>query len=186
MKFIRKYWSNILIVLVIILLTIPQTRKEIQVFVSQLLASTPAEVATKNQKQLENYYWKLEDPYGRWKNLEESKNKVVFINYWATWCPPCIAEMPDLEELYQAYKAQVDFYFVTNDDPEKVSIFMKKHEYTFPIYFSTSKTPDVLSSNALPTTYVISKNGKIVFDKTGTANWTSDRFTTVLDKLIAE
>ena len=67
-------------------------------------------------------------------NLSELKGKVVLLNYWATWCPPCIAEMPDLEELYQAYKTQVDFYFVTNDDPEKVSIFMKKHEYTFPIY----------------------------------------------------
>ena len=139
-----------------------------------------------NRKQLDNYYWKLEDPYGRWKNLEDSKNKVVFINFWATWCPPCIAEMPDLEELYQKYQQQVDFYFVTNDEPEKVMEFLKKKDYSFPVYFSTSKTPEVLSSNALPTTYVISKNGKIVFDKTGTANWNSARFTTALEKLIAE
>ena len=111
---------------------------------------------------------------------------MVFINYWATWCPPCIAEMPDLEKLYQRYQDQVDFYFVTNDDPEKVRSFMNKHEYTFPIYFSTGKKPKNLSSDSLPTTYVIAKDGKIVFDKTGTANWNSDRFTTVLDHLIAE
>ena len=186
MKFVRKHWSNILIILVIILLTIPQTRTEIQIFVNRLLASTPAKIEVENQKKITSYYWPLEDPYGRRKNLEHSKNKVVFMNYWATWCPPCIAEMPDLEKLYQQYGDQVDFYFVTSDDPEKVRNFMSKHEYTFPVYFSTGKKPENLSSNSLPTTYVIAKNGKIVFDKTGTANWNSDRFTSVLDHLIAE
>jgi len=150
MKLVRKHWSNILIILVIILFTIPQTRTEIQIFVNRLLASTPAKIEVKDQKELTSYYWPLEDPYGRRKNLESSKNKVIFMNYWATWCPPCIAEMPDLEKLYQR------------------------------------KKPENLYSNSLPKTYVIAKDGKIVFDKTGTANWNSDRFTTVLDDLISE
>jgi len=186
MKFIRKHWSNILIVGVIILLTIPQTRTSLSVFVNKILASTPAEVAPQNQREVTNYYWSLEDRYGARFNFETSKNKVVFINYWATWCPPCIAEMPDLEDLYQKYHTEIDFYFITNDDPLKVEAFMKKNNYNFPVYYSKSNVPTNLESSALPTTYVLSKKGKVVFDKVGAANWNSDRFTTVLDKLIVE
>ncbi|MBW2961703.1 TlpA family protein disulfide reductase [Mesonia aestuariivivens] len=186
MKFIRKYWSNLAIVLIIVILTIPQARREIQVFLNQLLASTPTKVLEEDQKQLSNYHLQLEDIYGRRKNLNESKNRVVFINYWATWCPPCIAEMPDLEELFQKYHEQIDFYFITNDEPDKILKFMQENTYSFPVYFSQTKLPSVLYSNALPTSYVIAKDGKIVFDKAGAANWTSDRFTKDLEQLIAE
>jgi len=186
MKFIRKYWSNILIVGVILLLTFPQTRTFISTKVNQLLASSPAEVSEENQRELKNYHWRLEDAYGKWTQLSESKGKVVFINFWATWCPPCIAEMPDLNNLYKQYNGKVDFYFVAQDEPEKVAAFMKKNDYDFPVYFAKANPPKEISSPALPTTYVISKNGKIVFDKTGAANWDSDRFKIVLERLLEE
>ena len=108
-------------------------------------------------------------------NFNQSKDKVVIINYWATWCAPCIAEMPSLQELYTEFKDDVDFYFVTNDEPQKVNTFMSKNDYDMPSYRQRSQAPQILQSSSLPTTYMISKKGEIIMKKIGSANWSSDK-----------
>ncbi|MBT8298059.1 MAG: redoxin domain-containing protein, partial [Maribacter sp.] len=80
----------------------------------------------------------------------------------------------------------VIFMFVAQDKVEAVSAFMAKKEYTFPVLYSKTKAPGVLSSKTIPTTYVINKEGKISIAKTGVANWNSDKTRAVLDRLLAE
>ncbi len=118
----------------------------------------------------------LTDQYGNEHTLSDYKGKVVFLNFWATWCPPCRKEMPDIEELYKEYnfnKDEVVFLGVANpfskdypnnQDVEKDDIisFLEENGYSFPTVFDESG--EVLHNyniSAFPTTFMIDKEGNI-------------------------
>ena len=112
------------------------------------------------------------------------KGKVVILNFWAIWYPPCIAEKPSFQTLYDDYKNSVVFLFVTTDTPEKVKAFKEKHGYTLPSYFQQDGPPAALYSTSLPASYVIDKHGNIVVKKFRAADWNSSKFRVTLDELI--
>jgi len=111
---------------------------------------------------------------------------VVVVNFWATWCPPCVAELPSLVKLYADYGDNVRFVLVNNEQPQKVSEFLKKKNYSVPVYFEKSRTPEVLRSKSIPATYILNKSGKIVVDEKGAANWDSESTRNLLDQLLEE
>lgn len=158
----------------------------IQVFVQRLISFSPSEKAESKRETLEDYNWNLQLLDNEEINFSSSKDKVVIVNFWATWCPPCVAEMPSFQKLYDSYGERVDFYFVTSEKPEKVQKFIDKNEYTFPIFIQSYEAPQKLQSNVLPTTYLISKSGEIVVDETGAADWNSKKMRVLLDKLLSE
>lgn len=186
MNIIKKHGSNILFGLVILLLIIPQTRMPIQVFIQDLLAFSPSENAPEDRELLQDYNWELISINTKEKNLQQSKNKVVIINLWATWCPSCIAEMPDLQSLYTHYKDEVDFYFISNENSHVLQKYLDKKGYKLPVYQPLSPAPKLLESNSLPTTFLISKKGDIHIKKIGAANWNSSSVHELLDRLIQE
>lgn len=119
----------------------------------------------------------LKDQYGNEHTLSDYKGKVVFLNFWATWCPPCNKEMPDIEALYQEYNQNRDdvvflgvvnpssLEYPNNQDVEAVEIisFLEEKGYTFPSLFD--ETGDVLKDyriSAFPTTFMIDKEGNIL------------------------
>ena len=109
---------------------------------------------------------------------ETLKNKVVFMNIWATWCPPCVAEMPGIHQLYQSLnKEEVIFVMLSvDDDREKLRRFVERKGYTFQVYLPAAPLPEVYQSSSIPTTFVISPEGKIVFKKEGMANYDTEEF----------
>jgi len=185
-SFFKKNWSNLLLVVVILLLFIPQTAMPIKVFFSRLLSFSPSEIAAEKRVVLDSYDWDLVGLDGERTNFSTSEGKVTLINFWATWCPPCLAEMPSLQDLYDSYGDRVDFYFVTMEDAERVSKFLEKHGYSIPAYIPMEEVPALLKNNSLPTTFLISKNGEIVMEKSGAANWNSSSTRAILDTLLSE
>ena len=102
------------------------------------------------------------------------KGKVVFINFWASWCPPCIAEMPSINSLYNKLKdnPRVLFVCVDADSDFSGSIpFMEKHHYDLPVYNMLNSVPPSFFSGTLPTTIIINPNGNIVQKHEGIANY---------------
>jgi thiol-disulfide isomerase/thioredoxin len=179
--------SNIIFVIVILLLIIPQTRQPIQVFLQKGLALFgPSIVDEADREVLTDYNWHLVNQLGYNYDFNDAKGKVVLINFWATWCPPCIAEMPSLEALYDTYKDNVVFLFVSNEDPKTISKFMTKNNYSFQYYTPKSTNPKLFDVSAIPKTYIIDKKGEIVIDKTGAANWNSEGVRNQLDALLKE
>ena len=177
--------SNIIFVILLVLMFIPQTRKPIQVTFNKVLAQfSPSVNSEEDQVQIAYYNWDLYDEAGNVVRFGKFKDQVVLINFWATWCPPCIAEMGSLQELYDEYNGKVAFLFVTADDREAIAAFKEKKGYTFPVYYSRSKPPSEILSESLPTTYLIDKQGKIVIDKKGAANWSSDAVKETIDGLL--
>lgn len=185
-KFLKKNWSNILFGTLVVLLIIPQTRMPIQVFVQRLISFSPSETSQEKREILQNYQWPLKELSTEEINFSQSQGKVTVVNFWATWCPPCVAEMPSFQKLYNDYGSKVDFYFVTSEEPEKVQRFLDKNDYSLPTYLQIYEAPEQMQSRALPTTYVLSKKGEIVINETGTANWNSDKMRKLLDKLLTQ
>ena len=154
------------------------------VFIQRTISFSPSEISKEKQKTLTGYNWKLNDLNNTIFDFTQSKGKVILINFWATWCPPCIAEMPELQALYNVYGKSIDFYFVANDSPKKVKDFLQENSYTFPVYFEQTKAPQNLQTNSLPTTYLISKKGTIVIQKTGAAKWNSTKVHQTINRLL--
>ena len=185
-KFIKKNWSNIIFLVLIILLVFPQTRMPIQVGLQRLISFSPSEIDAEDREVLSDYKWNLILLNDERIDFTQSKGKVVLINYWATWCPPCVAEMPDLQELHTKYSDQVDFYFISSEKKEKLIAFLTKQDYNIPVYIQTEESPDLLETTSLPTTFLISKKGEIIMRKTGAANWNSDSVHEIIEKLLSQ
>ncbi|WP_420601171.1 TlpA family protein disulfide reductase [Flagellimonas sp.] len=186
MKLSKDQMSNILWILAIVLIVFTPLGFHVKVLVGKIFATSAAIVEGDKQKNLEDYDWQLVDLNGDGIDFETNRGEVVLINFWATWCPPCVAELPSLEKLHDDYGDRVKFAFVTNEQPEKVSPFLQKKKSKIPVYFEVSSTPDELFYRSIPATYIISKSGKIVVDERGAANWNSERTRNLLDKLLAE
>jgi len=185
MKFLKSQLSNILFLLAIAILVIPQTRKPIQVFFNKGLALISPSIENKNKlEKLSSYNWKLKDEQGLIYDFENARGKVVFINYWATWCPPCIAEMPSMQELYNDYKYKVEFIFVTNDWYSEINKFLKDNNYTFKVYRPVSRHSNLFEVSTIPRTFLIDKKGNIIIDETGAANWNSEKVRKTIDELL--
>lgn len=185
-KIEKKNVVNILLIIGILVLLFTPLGFQVKVLTNRLLSGNPAMIRKESQPTLDNYNWNLGDALGNTINLESKKGKVLIINFWATWCPPCVAEMPGFQSLYEDYGNKVDFFFVAEDERDKVDVFLRKKGYTFPVYYSESKTPDILYSKSIPTTYVINKQGKIVVDEVGAADWNSTKTRSLLDSLLEE
>ena len=115
----------------------------------------------------------LTDQYGNEHTLSDYKGKIVFLNFWATWCPPCKAELPYIEELYKEYSAKedADVTFLTVIFPdygselsiEGITEFAESNGYTFPILMDTSTNlADDYYITAFPTTYIIDPEGCVL------------------------
>ncbi len=185
MKFLKSQLSNLIFLLVIAILVIPQTRKPIQVFLNKGLALISPSIENKEKlTKLSSYEWKLKDEQGQVFDFEDAKGKVVFINFWATWCPPCIAEMPSIQKLYNDYEDKVVFLFVTSDPYSEINKFLDKNKYTFKVYREMSKDSKLFEVPSIPRTFLIDKNGNIIIDESGAANWNSEKVRTTIDELL--
>ena len=184
MKLKRNWVVNSIFILGILILLFTPVGFKVKVMASRLLSGSAALVKEKMQVPLDTYSWELVDLEQRSLNLESQKGEVVLVNFWATWCPPCVAEMPSMQELDMDYGEKVRFMFVTDDAPEKVINFLKKRNLDLPVYYSRSQQPKVLSSKLLPSTYIINKEGKIVVAETGAADWNSPKTRALLDALL--
>ncbi|MBX0331870.1 TlpA family protein disulfide reductase [Pontibacter sp. HSC-14F20] len=118
--------------------------------------------------------FKMVDLDGKTVAFESLKGKVIFLNIWATWCPPCIAEMPNIHSLYKKMDPnKVAFVMLSVDEGgmAKVKKFIDKKGYTFPVYIPGSQFPQEFYSTAIPTTFIISPEGKIVAKQEGMAEY---------------
>jgi len=188
MNFIKKHWSNLLFFGLIIFMLTPAgmpLRALLIKGVSYITSRVETlEIDADKQQTLQDYNWELADLNGKSLDFNTLKGKSILVNNWATWCPPCVAEMPSLQKLYDAYGDKVVFLFVAHDKPEKVKVFLQKNDMHIPVYFMRTNIPQLMESSTIPTTFIINKEGKIVVKKTGAADWNSGQVRKILNKLM--
>ena len=182
--------SDLIFAIFIIALLFPQGRMAIGGFVNHLKAqiSNPSKLTQEIAVADENFDWQLIDQTGNPINLKDHKGKVLFINLWATWCPPCVGEMPEIQELYDEFKSEKDmaFLMISNQNISKLNRFVQSKGYDFPVYSTKVRAPSAFSTQTIPTTFVVSKSGKIVIHKIGAANWGGKKMAKLVRELLAE
>lgn len=186
MKITRNQISNLIFLLLIVMMLFTPVGKHVKIWVNRLLAFSPSVTAVENRKVLDNYHWELRSANGKPFHFEDARGKIIIVNFWATWCPPCIAEMPALQELYNDYKDKVVFIFATHERSDVINSFLTKNEYDLPVFNPVTGPPQTLTSKSIPATYLIDKKGEIIISKSGAANWNSKKVRTLIDKLLSE
>lgn len=131
-----------------------------------------------NTKEKADLGMRLIDVNGDALSLEDFKGKAIFLNVWATWCPPCIAEMPGINKLYKDVKDQnVEFVMLSVDqDFGKAIDFTQDRDFEFDIYKLGGPMPSMYASRAIPTTYVIDAEGNLVLTHKGMGDFDTKQF----------
>jgi thiol-disulfide isomerase/thioredoxin len=176
---------DIVFIILITLILIPITRKEVSVFLIRTTAFPPSMLDSDKQFTIDEatLQWQLLDYNGNTYKFEDLLNKPIFVNFWATWCPPCNAELPTIADLYNDVKDQVNFILVSYEKPDVVRAFAKKHGYSdLPFFYAQLPPPD-FESQTIPTTFIVTKNKKVVLKKTGAARWNSGKTLELLKQL---
>ncbi|MEO9967436.1 MAG: TlpA disulfide reductase family protein [Reichenbachiella sp.] len=160
---------------------------ELAGFLQRIILTTgvmQAEMVEESAQETASYNFRLVDQQGAAIDFRQFEGKTVFLNFWATWCPPCIAEMPDIQDLYDKMQGEnVAFVLISQDDTfAKAQNFVDRKGYTFPIYQMASSLPVVYHSRSIPTTFVISPLGKIIAKRTGMAKYDTEEFRRLLVK----
>jgi thiol-disulfide isomerase/thioredoxin len=181
-----KIISDFIFYIFIMLMIIPGTRKEVSSLIIRATMRKPSVISEAKTVSLNpnDYEFYIEGLNAEVHNLSEFKGKPILLNYWATWCPPCRAEMPSIQKLYNDYQNKMAIILVTNEERSIVENYLSENNYDLPVYFQRSQMSNAISASAYPTTFLISPNGKILVKKTGAANWNSEDFREQIDHLI--
>lgn len=188
----RSIWQktgDILFWVLIILFLIPGPRKTILTTLNRAALNVKAPKMMSEEEQAiltdMDYNWLLAWEENEPFYFSNIRDEVVFLNFWATWCPPCIAEMSEIQSLYEKWGDRVAFMLVTSEKPEVVKAFMEKNGYRIPVFYLAGVQPPIpLAFSAYPTTFIISKEGKVVTKKTGSANWDSKATEKIFEELL--
>jgi thiol-disulfide isomerase/thioredoxin len=188
----RTTWQkmgDILFWILILMLLIPGPRKAILTTVNRVVLNvkSPRILSEEKQERLSDldYNWLLAWEKNEPFYFSNCRDEVVFLNFWATWCAPCVAEMPEIQSLYAKWGEKVLFMLVTSEKPEVVKAFMEKNGYQIPVfYMAGQQPPQALSFSGFPTTFIIDRDGRVVTRKTGAANWDSRATEEIFEELI--
>ncbi len=114
--------------------------------------------------------FKLSEINGEIIDLAQYSGKTVFINVWATWCKPCIQEMPTIEFMQKRLTDEnMVVLMASNEEPEQIEGFIARHAYDF--RYVRLENMEALNIQALPTTFIFNRNGKRKFSEPGYRNW---------------
>lgn len=178
--------TDILFYLLLLAILLPFSRKHVMTGMNRAIMMRPAILPDNRQIPLgkSDYQWMLTGLDGNALLLGSLQDRAVFLSFWATWCPPCRAELPDIQRLYERYGNRLAMVLATDEDPETLRAFLKDHNYTFPVYRFTSPPPGVFRSASIPTTFLITPDGKISVKKSGAARWDGKFFSAYLDRIL--
>ena len=174
---------DFILLILIIAMLIPSARKNLSTFVVRNTMLPPQENSKTVILKENDFAVILKDKNGKQKSLNEFNEKPILINFWATWCPPCIAELPSLQKLYDKYKESVNFIFIVNEHFEVIDNYLQKKNYDFPCFTINGDVPDIFEPAIIPTTYLL-YHERIILYKTGAARWDSGKVMRIIDELI--
>lgn len=113
---------------------------------------------------------KLTDLNDQPVDLTNYKGKTVFINFWATWCKPCLEEMPSIKKAMDILKNEnIEFLFASEETDEQLESFKAEHDYEF--NFVNARNLEELNIVGLPTTFIFNAEGQLAFSEMGKRNW---------------
>lgn len=146
------------------------------------------EISAAGSNQRVQYAWKLEDLDGNPVDFAAFRGRTLFLNLWATWCPPCVAEMPSIDRLSKNPQVKnVAFACISSDDDlDDLRAFVRQRKLTVPVYRMIGAPPEVFQTEAIPATFVVSGDGRVAMKEVGAAEWDSPATVQFLEGLSAK
>jgi len=183
MNFLKKNWITLsLTAFLLAVLLIPSFKE----FVTRQILMKPSLEKVENEVTFtpEELNIQLKGVNVPDANLADFKGKVVFLNFWGTWCPPCRAEYPSIQKLYEAKKDKVQFVLVAmQDEEEKVKQFLAENKYTTPVYLAKSPLAEKMLPKSFPTTFLIGQNGRILMKEDAAKDWNAEDVLQFIDSV---
>ena len=134
--------------------------------------------------------FEIENLAGGKTGLVDYRGKIVLLNFWATWCMPCRAEMPGMETIWKKYKEQGFVVLAASVDEGsrgRIETFSKLFDLSFPVLLDPeSKVSDLYNVSNMPTSFLIDRNGKIISRIVGTEEWTSPEAIQLVEGLLSQ
>jgi thiol-disulfide isomerase/thioredoxin len=131
--------------------------------------------------------FELQDLSGATHRLSDFRGKVVFLNFWATWCGPCRFEMPSMEKLYQRLKEEGLEIVAVNlqEDRSSVEQFVDEYGLSFPVLLDTTgRIGATYGARSIPTTYIVDREGLVIAGTIGTREWDTEDYIRFFEKLL--
>lgn len=151
--------------------------------VSLIIMAGCSSPKTEEQSAISASQVKLTDLEGNEVDLADFEGKTIFVNFWATWCRPCIQEMPSIAALQtQLAGKNIEFFFASDEEVEKIQKFMDSRKMTS--RFVRLENPEALGIEALPTTFIFDGEGNLVFSEVGYRKWDEPTTIEMVTKLI--
>jgi thiol-disulfide isomerase/thioredoxin len=124
----------------------------------------------------------LQDINGNAVNLQSLKGKKLFVNLWASWCPPCKREMPSIEKLYHSVDSnKVKFLLVSFDDAfEKAKKYVSSKKLQLPIYYPMENPPALFNVDGIPATFIFSESGELIKRIDGSEDYNTAQYKSLL------
>lgn len=144
-----------------------------------------ASIANESLATKADFNLNLVNSKGERVTMEQYRGKVIFINFWATWCPPCVAEMPGINDMYNDIdKDKIEVLMVSFDQKfEKAVQYKNKNNFDFEVYAPTAAIPQMYDSQSIPTTFIINSKGELIFTHKGMADYNRQDFKEFLKTL---
>jgi thiol-disulfide isomerase/thioredoxin len=190
MEKIKAFWQNrwgknavFLVILAVLFFT--DAGQWVRVQMTGLTLRNPSNHVQENDKSKEVFSFPLQlmDESGNEVLLSELNDKPIFINFWASWCVPCLAEFGSLVELEQSVP-EIRFLFVTSESQEDFYKYLERTEHELDFYKQMSRTPIQLEHGAIPASFLINTKGEILFQHFGAADWADEDVIAELKRLI--
>jgi len=183
MNFLKK---NLIYIILVVVFSAFALIKPLRDFVSEQISMSPTVAKINNETLLpENVLdIDLKGINTSSTNLKNLRGKVLFLNFWGTWCPPCRTEWPTIQKLYDLKKDKLEFALIAMQDQEEdVKKFLKENNYTVPVYIAESPLDPKILPVAFPTSYLIGKDGRILKKEDSSMDWSKDSVLEFIDNV---
>ena len=184
MKLKKKTFLNILLILFVLSFFVTPLGHYAKIGLMQLFSFSPYVVDESKRRELPYYDWTLKDSEWEFFSLERSRGKVILLDFWASWRLPCLPELYSIQSLYEDYGDRVDFYIITDEERPPVEAFMEEHGFTFPVTYLILDAESPVKVAEPPRSYLIDRDGYIVVDQKGIADWDTRKVRKLLDELL--
>jgi thiol-disulfide isomerase/thioredoxin len=129
--------------------------------------------------------WEVQALGGQAINLGELvAGRVAFLNFWATWCPPCVGEAPGIDRLYERFKDRVAFVCLSREGAGTIARFQRKTGHRFPMYHLAGEPPEEFRAQGIPATFILSRGRRVVLRHVGAADWGHESVVRFLEGLL--
>ncbi|GLB50491.1 TlpA family protein disulfide reductase [Neptunitalea lumnitzerae] len=180
----KKTFFNLVLILFVLSFFVTPLGRESKIILIRLFSGAPEIVETPKEKI--DFDWVLKEKDNTQFNFKKSEGRVTFVNFWSSWRLTSVAELKTVQQLYDDYKDQVDFYIITNEIPKPVDSLKEARGYTFKETYLIIGEKMPFNAEIIPSGYIIDKNGYVAAESSKVTDWNTTKVRTLLDKLISE